>query len=647
VVALVAQKPDIDNSAVLRYHVLNDDEHRVVWSPDLFAAVPVDDSDAVVTRAPRRLDVVHRADCTHRRVCLGCSPQWRALQLAPAPDAVRAWGPHDLLRFDPLHGATAAVELALAHADYLPFAVEPFECDLVHTLVSGPVDAVCVWLFVPPEHGAKLRRLLAGGGPLFGERSALVTLQTLGTHGIDVQTAVQPLHHTVVVPPGWLSCRVYSDSESGGTAPLNVVGVHWRLLRSASLAAATRVAPSQRLYGGAAAAATVPFSLSLVGLAVAAASEKLDFLEQLRSAASTASREDTQRDTRAAVTVLQHILPALQSEVLEAVLQDAVAVSGLSALAYEPALAVMAAGPSSSLVLGMKCAGAIAEKPRRVHDADATLDRYDACATCAVALFNGRRYCDSCSLAMCASCYSTFGHKHTMHVRRRIDTDTLKRLARAVSIATGVAGAGLEFMNKKDLLQIDANAALAGDTALADMPLSSFTLSVHPKRRRKEARSSAINGVYANGGAGGGGGGGESMLVDRGALPQHYQQSSQQQQKQQQHQQHQQQQQQQQQQHHQQQAQQQPLQQAQQQTNVQSDDDGSGGNNGASNNFNSNNVNEDDEDEDDRIDCICGRNDDRGFMLFCDRCRVWLHGKCVNITKKTVPEVFVCPRCIK
>jgi hypothetical protein len=228
-------------------------------------------------------------------------------------------------------------------------------------------------------------------------------------------------------------------------------------------------------------------------------------------------------------------------------------------------------------------------------------------------------------------------------VRRRIDTETLKRLARAVSIAVGVAGAGLEFINKKDVLQIDANAALAGDTALADMPLSSFTLSVHPKRRRKEARSSA---VYANGGAGGGWW--RRVNARRsGALPQHYQQSittaaktttapttstAEQQQQQQ---------------HHQQQAQQQPLQQAQQQTNVQSDDDGSGGNNGASNNFNSNNVNEDEEDEDDRIDCICGRNDDRGFMLFCDRCRVWLHGKCVNITKKTVPEVFVCPRCIK
>jgi hypothetical protein len=195
---------------------------------------------------------------------------------------------------------------------------------------------------VPPEHGAKLRRLLAGGGPLFGERSALVTLQTLGTHGIDVQTAVQPLHHTVVVPPGWLSCRVYSDSESGGTAPLNVVGVHWRLLRSASLAAALRVAPLAaplRQRGG---GATVPFSLSLVGLAVAAASEKLDFLEQLRvSAASTALREDAQRDTRAARWLCcKHILPALQSEVLEAVLQDAVAVSSLTALAYEPALAV-------------------------------------------------------------------------------------------------------------------------------------------------------------------------------------------------------------------------------------------------------------------------------------------------------------------
>jgi hypothetical protein len=631
VVAAVEHKPDIANSALLRHHVTNDSEHRAVWAADAFANDHhLDDTTNTTTnttntttsssRTPRRVNVVHLPDCAHRRVCLGCSPQWRALQLAPAPDLIRAWGPSDLLRFDPLHGATASVEVARANGDFVPFTIEPFECDLVHTLVAGPPDALCLWFFVSPEQGAKLRRLLAGAGPLFGEPSAIVTLDALAAHGIEVQTAAQPLHHTVVVPPGWLSCRVYCGGADGG-APLDAVGVHWRLLRAPSLAGALRVAPPQRLYGSA-------FSLSLVGLAVAAASEKLDFLEQMRVQAAVALREDAQRDRRSALAVLKHILPALQSEVLEVVLQEAVGVSSLTALAYEPALASIAAGLPAPLQLGMKVAGT-AEKPRRSIGADATLDPYDACESCNVALFNGRRVCDTCSAAMCASCYGAFGHKHPMQLRRRIDTETLKRLARAVSVAVGVAGAGLEFINKKDVLQIDATATLVGDASLADMPLSSFTLSVQPKRRRKMAPAVSQRATP------------NYMATDgkewaTGALPHQYQQINHQQQPQQQ---------------QQQQNSQQQQQQQQSQTGVASDDDNSGGNTNNGHKFNSNNNSnnnmDEDDDEDDRIDCICGRNDDRGFMLFCDRCRVWLHGKCVNITKKTVPEVFVCPRCIK
>jgi len=52
------------------------------------------------------------------------------------------------------------------------------------------------------------------------------------------------------------------------------------------------------------------------------------------------------------------------------------------------------------------------------------------------------------------------------------------------------------------------------------------------------------------------------------------------------------------------------------------------------------------DDDDDRIDCVCGVNEDRGFMLFCEQCRRWLHGRCVGVTKKTEPEHFYCSRCV-
>lgn len=47
------------------------------------------------------------------------------------------------------------------------------------------------------------------------------------------------------------------------------------------------------------------------------------------------------------------------------------------------------------------------------------------------------------------------------------------------------------------------------------------------------------------------------------------------------------------------------------------------------------------------IECICGNNKDLGFMISCEKCYAWLHGKCVGISKRNEPEVYYCPRCVK
>jgi len=47
------------------------------------------------------------------------------------------------------------------------------------------------------------------------------------------------------------------------------------------------------------------------------------------------------------------------------------------------------------------------------------------------------------------------------------------------------------------------------------------------------------------------------------------------------------------------------------------------------------------------IDCICGNNKDLGFMISCERCLAWLHGKCVGISKRNEPDQYYCPRCVK
>jgi hypothetical protein len=45
------------------------------------------------------------------------------------------------------------------------------------------------------------------------------------------------------------------------------------------------------------------------------------------------------------------------------------------------------------------------------------------------------------------------------------------------------------------------------------------------------------------------------------------------------------------------------------------------------------------------IRCVCGTDDDAGFMIQCDTCGVWQHGDCVHIQQATVPEHFYCDIC--
>ncbi|KAK1249824.1 hypothetical protein MKX08_009827 [Trichoderma sp. CBMAI-0020] len=49
-----------------------------------------------------------------------------------------------------------------------------------------------------------------------------------------------------------------------------------------------------------------------------------------------------------------------------------------------------------------------------------------------------------------------------------------------------------------------------------------------------------------------------------------------------------------------------------------------------------------------RIRCVCSINEpdeDNGYMLQCESCEMWLHGKCVNISRRTMPSVYICGYC--
>ena len=60
-------------------------------------------------------------------------------------------------------------------------------------------------------------------------------------------------------------------------------------------------------------------------------------------------------------------------------------------------------------------------------------------------------------------------------------------------------------------------------------------------------------------------------------------------------------------------------------------------------------MQEDDEEEEEEdegeIRCICGFPDDDGFTIQCEKCLVWQHGACVNITAENVPDKYLCELC--
>ncbi|KAL6925131.1 hypothetical protein FSHL1_002380 [Fusarium sambucinum] len=49
-----------------------------------------------------------------------------------------------------------------------------------------------------------------------------------------------------------------------------------------------------------------------------------------------------------------------------------------------------------------------------------------------------------------------------------------------------------------------------------------------------------------------------------------------------------------------------------------------------------------------QVKCVCGRkgaDGGDGFMIQCESCEMWLHGKCVNVNLRTQPRVYICAFC--
>lgn len=56
-------------------------------------------------------------------------------------------------------------------------------------------------------------------------------------------------------------------------------------------------------------------------------------------------------------------------------------------------------------------------------------------------------------------------------------------------------------------------------------------------------------------------------------------------------------------------------------------------------------CNEEEEEEEKRY-CICNGTDDGTFMLACDSCDEWYHGRCVNIKQDEAENIdYICDKC--
>jgi hypothetical protein len=47
--------------------------------------------------------------------------------------------------------------------------------------------------------------------------------------------------------------------------------------------------------------------------------------------------------------------------------------------------------------------------------------------------------------------------------------------------------------------------------------------------------------------------------------------------------------------------------------------------------------------------CICKELDDNSFMVICDLCNIWFHGRCVGVDQVSSKDIleYHCPRCEK
>ncbi|VDK61720.1 unnamed protein product [Onchocerca ochengi] len=57
------------------------------------------------------------------------------------------------------------------------------------------------------------------------------------------------------------------------------------------------------------------------------------------------------------------------------------------------------------------------------------------------------------------------------------------------------------------------------------------------------------------------------------------------------------------------------------------------------------NSSEDDWEEEYTTRCYCGLNHNDEFMIQCDMCNVWQHGKCMDIDRRRVPDTYKCEEC--
>ena len=505
---------------------------------------------------------------------MGCSTYWKTVQSIAEP--LRPSGPNDLLQYEADHIETFMGSITM-HGSFQPQQRESLGCDVANTLyyAEDPKNMV-LWGFIAPSELYKLTENDVLGFAFF-DQTTFVDPDYLIQRGVKMYFVEQKIGQTVFIPSGW----VYWNISYGSGL---LFSASWNILRLRNIVESRKMVEMNRELG-----IYKPINISSIVYHYT-----LLKMDEFLYSADESHRVYLQQ-------CLQHILPVLQTIVLEELLGERINISSLVALTYDfvsnlkksrteiPAdlqEQILHAGGTDNLWNKEDNAIPIAA----CNDSE---DLTVTCESCKTIIFNTRRACKLCprGFDVCEHCFPLVGkdHPHTMERIKKIETfELMNTMDQLYTIL---------YSGKRDITSQFLNQTYTtgggNPSAQTFFPISSLGHNSNNNSNNNNNSNSGNNTIPPN--------------HHPAPLPSLRSPPSE------------------------------PFDHPREPRSTRQKREPKEAYPEPSSPY----------EEDEIIDCICGNNKDLGFMISCEKCLAWLHGKCVGISKRNEPEKYFCPRCEK